>query len=268
MKRIGSIIAIVMLGIAIVGFVTLYILPDRHKASITVIGAEILEFENSDSPYPGPDKGPWEVTLRRIDTKEIMNIKFNEQFRLSSGEGLPMFCKELGVIYLDRTEIGEGSVYRLKYTGVGEVKDLIHIELIQSRKELVRKIASSDEMPDISKYHFDYSFSKQNYKIENFYRFSTEGAHIKYTAYYDTTSGEDVRKALQARYIIEKHSNPVEIWGKTRITKVWMKTDDNWKLYDLGENSRGSVFVSEEDGSVKFELCIREGDDWTLLHTS
>jgi len=263
MKRRGAIVIVmVMLAIAIFGFVVLHVLPDRHKASITEIKAEII------MDVSHLEENPHSLKLRKIDAKEIMDVKFNEQFRLSGGEGLPIVDKRVGLVYLDRTEIGEGSIYRLRYTGVGEVKDLIHIELIQSRKELVRKMASSDEMPDISKYHFDHSFSRQNYKIEEYHRFNIEGAHIRLTAHYNTASGEDVLKALKARYIIEKHSNPVQYLGKTWIIKAWMKEGDNWKLYDLGENIRGGVFVSEEEGSVKFKLYIKEGDDWTILHTS
>lgn len=250
MERGRAIITVLVLGI-VFGLFWWFCaeVPRRDaafKASIVEIEAEILSIRYD------------EAMLRKVDTREELTIKVNMPFRTTGEEeglGLPKISKDK--VLLDRYEIGEESRYRIKYGGTSEIKKILEIELTQSKEEWIKKQAASDEIPDISNWHFISIDTDQISVAETLRRFeySRRGDIIcfafydstTYTSPHDSTTKEkSVPMAMELRYRDKDY--------KTFARNIWIKEGNNWKLYRLEKDDKRYIRVSEENGKVKFEL--------------
>lgn len=233
-----------------------------YKASITEIEAKILGFEwFYNKPTP--------VKLRKIDTQEELTIKFSMPFKAKgSRQDLPKVYKQKysrDEVWVDSYELGETSVYWIKYGGI-EVKDVLDIKLIQSREEWIKKQADSNKRPDINNWNM---FRRDGYPlhaVESLERFdySIKGNIICH-AFYDITKEEPVLGAMDLRYKDKKY--------KTFARKVWIRENSKWVCYEIKENAlwkrengkqkllyrleKGDtpkIYFFKENGQVKFEL--------------
>lgn len=213
-----------------------------YKASITEIEAEILESQSSSG-----------VKLRKVDTKETLTIKFSLSFMMTSQkiDGLPKISKKYDCVLLSGYEIGEGSIYWLKYGGTGKVKDVIDIKLVQSKVDFVKKLAASNEIPpNINDWHV---VSAHTSDIDNDGKNDCQRKYVTFAncivgmLYYDITGEEPVLKLAFVYFGDPKTGQPI-------TAKLWIKEAGVWKLYHLKEDDKRSIYTFKENGQIRFEL--------------
>jgi len=250
MERGRAIITALVLGIAFGLFWWFCIeLPRKereYKASITEIEAEILNIQDD------------EIRLRKVDTQEEVTIEFSMSFLTArEEEGLPEISEKYDWVVLSDREVGYGSIYRIKYGGIGEIKDPLEIELIQSkeewlqqRRELAKKYTNSDEMPDVSDWILESSSKVKDIEVEAKIFYLLEWNldwedNIVCFAYYDTSGEGPVLKAMRAFYYMS---------DEAVVAKVWIIENGKEKFYRLEEDDERRIHISKENSKVKFEL--------------
>lgn len=215
--------AMVFIVLGIIGF-CLYGLPAIENASVKEAKAAVLTI-----PYTliGQDGEVINTRLRirMLETDKIVDMELKGRFPFSV------------------EEMGEGNTYEIAYKGLWETKEIVSIVLIQSREALVREIAESDEMPDISNWYFDHSnLHPELFEIKYGIRFEIGGNNILYDVYYDITEEEPVLEVMELKFI----NKDFEITAR----KIWIKRELFW----LEKDDKRKIYISRENGKPKLEL--------------